>query len=231
MTVRICLATGLAIAAVVAVALLLRPLRREKRSQPSDTAAAVTQLQQEVERLAGQVRRSEWTAAAAVGAAASAAVHARDTNPLPSSPRVKGPDRALEPLSERDARERLADRFKSEIVDPAWSKEAEKVARQYFSGIGSQESDLGVLECRSKMCRSIIVYRDREAYQVATNRLPDPTVANWPGIISYMPSRADSDGRVEMEEYLFRSGENPLGEIYAEAEAEAEAEAAANGGR
>lgn len=217
---RIYVATGLTLTIVVASVLVVRHLSREKRLQVGDTAAAVEQLQQEVERLTGQVRRSERTAAAAAEAAASAAVRVRDADPSQPSPSAPKAAPVAAPLSDHDALERLVDRFDAEIADPAWSRDAEIAARQYVVGTLPQNAGVKALECRSKMCRSVVVYPDRAAYQAAMNRLHEATV-NWPGIISYLPPREGSQGSVEVEEYLFRSGENPLGEIYAQGAAQA----------
>lgn len=219
---RISLLAGIVIGVAACGMLLLRRGPGAAAASAADTTG-VARLAQEIERLSEQVRRTERLAGVAVASAAAASSSLAGVAAIRASGAAarREPDPAAERLlTEEEARRRLGDRFNRESTDGAWVRDAEPAARQHLGKGLTPASAVRLLECRRTMCRSVLVHHDQAAYAKATTESIDPSPADWSGTISYGPPRIARDGTVEVEEYLFRPGENPLEEIYAAASAE-----------
>jgi hypothetical protein len=122
--------------------------------------------------------------------------------------------RASAPVSEADALAQLDTLFAREHRDRGWAESAEAAGRAALSRELSSRSRIESLECRTRMCKGSIVHLDAEAYSAAVKASMTPTLEQWPGIITYVPPRIRSDGKIELILYLFREAQNPMRDIY-----------------
>jgi hypothetical protein len=117
-------------------------------------------------------------------------------------------------VSEGDALAQLDTLFAREHRDRGWAESAEGAARAVLSRKLSSRSRIESLECRTRMCKGTIVHLDAEAYSASVKASMTPTLEQWPGIITYVPPRIRSEGKIEVILYLFREAQNPMRDIY-----------------
>jgi hypothetical protein len=186
---------------------------RSGSSAADNGQAAVARMQEELAALRRAVDRSERLA----GAAASVVVAAR-APVTPSDPRpAETPKSPVPPaISEEEAYHRLGQLFQNETIDEKWAAGAEPNARQQVLTTLGAASTIRALECRRTTCRAAITFPNKDAYQHAMASVMLATSLAWTGTINYVPPQFEPDGSVELDEYLFRDGTNPMGDIYAD---------------
>jgi hypothetical protein len=186
---------------------------------PSEAAAAViADLRDEVARLRGELTRTKARAAVSVVVAAATRASVNERHEPPSAPVISQTPAAETPaISEKELLQRTEELFRSEGQDPVWSAQALIMARQQLSPAIGDRGRMQV-ECRSSICRAEIVYPDHATYDLVTDQTSAPLYYWRGGRTSLLPS-STPDGKIVVVHYLFREGEDPQRDIYAEEEA------------
>lgn len=181
-------------------------------------ADEIKELRNEVGRLEAQVRTSSALVNAAVGAASSSMARSatiadeRDTD----RPSAAAPEDRPQ-ISNEQVKERIQQRFDKEAKDPAWSPSAQSVARSQVTQGLPRDSRIEAIECSQSMCRAKLTHRDLAAFQEhMTASLLQNSQRAWNGNFMGTVVKTASDGSVDVELYLFRSGEDPVAEVYAQ---------------
>lgn len=198
----------------VGIRFFWRPPSRSGSPAAGDGQARIAEMQEEMAALRRAVDRSERLAGAAASAAVAARAPVTPSDPRPAEPAKSPPPPAI---SEEEAYHRLGELFQSEAIDEKWAAGAETNARQQVLATLGPASTIKALECRRTTCRAAITYPNKSAYQHAMASVMQATSLVWTGTINYVPPKFGSDGSVELDEYLFRDGTNPMGDIFAEA--------------
>lgn len=117
--------------------------------------------------------------------------------PAPGQPRQ---DRA------EQVRNLLETSFQSQSVDPFWSRDAERTARDKLAKTLRDPSELRGIECRASLCRIETEHEGREQYdQFVQKTFFDPEQSPWNG--AFFATRVPSeDGRVHTLHFLAREG-------------------------
>jgi hypothetical protein len=178
---------------------------------PDDDARAVAELRREIDEIRRAVHRSE----AVSGAAARIALA-----PETRAGQQQAPVRRPLTLPDEEVHRRTERKFNEEAKDRGWAAAVERQVGEEAARTLPAGADVRDVDCRSKMCRSRIVYPDRAGYEASTQALTtDPAANRWPGGRAWSPLRERPDGKFEQEAYFFREGQDPISEIYEEEEA------------
>jgi hypothetical protein len=184
--------------------------------------AEIDELRAKIDGLENALTKAKVTAATAAIFSASAGrpvdICRPPENATGSTTSPKQRVRAAPEISEGQLLQKTEEYFRGEARDPLWSRNAEATAGKelLFETRGSGE--VQNLECHSTICRAEVVYVDRAAYDES---LGGPTVQStiWMSGGTWSLPRERPDGRIEVDRYLFREGEDPQRDIYAAEEA------------
>ena len=173
-------------------------------------------LHDEVAALRAEVVRLKTLSGATIGALASmqlgAAAHY--TNDSSESARTVASAKNTPALGETMLIERTEERFQREPRD-SWGRSVEGLARQYLARGAAVDALLRSLDCHSTMCKAVVAYNDSADYESAQRRLLSAPSLDWSGGVIYAQPR-EQGGRLEMDVYLCRPGEDPIGDIVVE---------------
>jgi hypothetical protein len=218
-----------ALAALLAVfgvaAALLAFIRKDAPGRASTAQSpdgpAVAELRDKVKHLEEALRRYEKLTTAVVGATALVEdkIEGLQKARAPATPPTGGKRQETPDLSGEELFRRTNERFVKEPEDRSWSAPAAATARQHLAHELPLDAAVESLECRTSMCRGVVVYADEASFQVATRRRMLDPVMDWTGGLGYSEPRPGPEGKIQVDEYFFRPGLDPLGDVYAEEKA------------
>jgi hypothetical protein len=149
------------------------------------------------------------------------AASVRKSNPsleVPPANRVEIADdqKGRSALSQAEIDRRTDEKFFHEGKDLAWSPQAEILARKQVYLSLPSGAELRALECRSTMCRGTLWFPSRASYESPTKILQrNIRTAEWLNAgMAWSEVRELPGGNLEQTQYLFREGDDPVGDIY-----------------